>query len=143
MNKPTNSFYSAIDDQLSAIKEGLERDFDERLAPYLDLIQRQANLIRETINVLAELDLSPENVEFIAENWLLTDDWMKVQTLSEELGFDVVDPVLVEDEGLGDELESIEEVEDVEVAPSPAPVETVEEKKPRRSRKQKDESEPS
>lgn len=137
MTKPTNSFYSAIDDQLSAIKEGLERDFDERLAPYLDLIQRQANLIRETINVLAELDLSPENVEFIAEKWLLTDDWMRVQTLSEELGFDVVDPVLVEDEP-----ESIEEVE-IEVEPSPAPVETAEEKKPRRSRKQKDESEPS
>lgn len=133
MTKPTNSFYSAIDDQLSAIKEGLERDFDERLAPYLDLIQRQANLIRETINVLAELDLSPENVEFIAEKWLLTDDWMRVQSLSEELGFDVVDPVLIEDE---DEDEHAEE----DIPDSAPVVETVEEKKPRRSRKQKDES---
>lgn len=133
MTKPTNSFYSAIDDQLSAIKEGLERDFDERLAPYLDLIQHQSNLIRGTINVLAELDLSPENVEFIAEKWLLTNDWMRVQSLSEELGFDVVDPVLIEDE---DEDEHAEE----DIPDSAPVVETVEEKKPRRSRKQKDES---
>lgn len=109
-----------IDSQLAKIKEGFESSFHTRLAPYLELIQSQARLIRTTVEVLANMNLSPDQIEVLAENWFLTGDWVRTQALSEKLGFDVVNPVLVEEE----------EEEPVKESPKP------------RTRKKKEEEDP-